>query len=120
MTARQPDDAGERMPVPADNQLATYQSATYIILTALRPDSGLIIGGVRSVAYAEINRRVAGAGTRDALVAVYVRLADALVPVDVEATELSSVNGFARHRVRTWLQQQLISQCEVETPLEQE
>nr|WP_230416928.1 hypothetical protein [Micromonospora tarapacensis] len=98
--------------------MPTRESATYIILTTLRPDSGLIVGGVRAVAQAEIIRRLRGPGSRDALVAVYVRLADALVPIDVETTELPAVDGLARYRIRTWLHQQLIGQCELETQLE--
>ena len=97
--------------------MPTRQSVTYIILTTLRPDSGLIVGGVRAVAHTEICRRLNGPDGRDALVAAYIRIADALVPVDVEAIELPAVDGLARYRIRTWLGQQLIGQCESKTPL---
>ncbi|WP_307961840.1 hypothetical protein [Salinispora arenicola] len=72
MTGQQPGDAGEPGIVPAENPTPTRQSVTYIILTALRPDSGLILGSVRAVAHAEISRRLGGPGSRDALVAAYV------------------------------------------------
>ncbi|MFV2101836.1 hypothetical protein [Micromonospora sp. LOL_024] len=117
MTGQQPGDAGEPGLVPAENPTPTRQSVTYIILTTLRPDSGLILGSVRAVAQAEIFRRLGGPSSRDALVAAYVRLADELVPVDVETIELPAVDGLARYQIRTWLGQQLISQCELETPL---
>ncbi|WP_213457083.1 hypothetical protein [Rhizomonospora bruguierae] len=120
MTGQQPSDAGNPNLVPAENVMPTRQSVTYIILTTLRPDSGLLVGGVRAVAQAEITRRLHGPGSRDALVAAYVRLADALVSIEVETTELPAVNGLARYRVRTWLHQQLVGQCELETPLHQE
>ncbi|TCB90472.1 hypothetical protein E0H26_26990 [Micromonospora zingiberis] len=118
MTGQQPADAGNRGIVPAENAMPSRQTVTYIILTMLRPDSGLIIGGVRAVAQAAIYRLLGGPGSRDALVAAYIRVADVLVPVDVEATELpAAVDGRTQYRIRTWLGQQLISQCELETPL---
>ncbi|MDG4784903.1 hypothetical protein O7626_02975 [Micromonospora sp. WMMD1102] len=120
MTGQQPGDAKHSNPAPAENVTPTRQSATYIVLTTLRPDSGLLVGGVRAVAHAEITRRLHGPDVRDALVAVYVRMADALVPVDVETTELPAVDGMARYRIRTWMHQQLISQCELEISPDQE
>ncbi|MFI7025095.1 hypothetical protein ACIBMZ_20500 [Micromonospora sp. NPDC049900] len=115
MTGQQPADAGNPVIVPAENAIPTRQTVTYIILTTLRPDSGLIVGGVRAVAHAEIIRLLGGPGSPDALVAAYIRVADVLVPVDVEATELPAADGRTQYRIRTWLGQQLISQCEMET-----
>lgn len=120
MTGQQPGDAEHSNPALAENVMPTRQSATYIILTTLRPDSGLIVGGVRAVAHAEVTRRLHGPAVRDALVAVYVRMADALVPVDVETAELPAVDGMARYRIRVWLHRQLIGQCELEISLDRD
>ncbi|MGI5213900.1 hypothetical protein [Plantactinospora sp. CA-290183] len=118
MTGQESGDAEHSNPAPAENVMPTRQSATYIVLTPLRPDAGLIVGGVWAVAHAEITRRLHGPAVRDALVAVYVRMADALVPVDVETAELPAADGMARYRIRTWMHQQLIGQCELEISLD--
>ncbi|GGM63275.1 hypothetical protein GCM10011608_55650 [Micromonospora sonchi] len=119
MTGHLPGEGGIRRS-PAANPVPTFQSATYIILTSLRPDSGLMIGSVRAVAHAESTRRLYGAGSRDALVAVYVRIADALMLVEVEATELSSAAEVRRYLIRTWLHQQLLGQCELAVHLDRQ
>lgn len=88
----------------------------YVVLTTLRPDSGIAIGNVQAVAEAETIRLLNGPTARGALVAAYVRLADALVHVEVETTTVLVGDGVVRHRVRTWLHQQLISQYELGIP----
>jgi hypothetical protein len=106
--------------LPAAHAVPTQQSAFYVVLTTLRPDSGMVFGSVRAVAEAELVRLLEGPTTRGALVAAYVRLAHALVHVDVETTTLPAPGGVARYRVRTWLEEQLISQQELEIPLRRE
>jgi hypothetical protein len=88
----------------------------YVVLTTLRPDSGIVVGSVQAVAEAEMVGLFNSRTARGALVAAYVRLADALVPVDVESTTSLAGDGVVRCRVRTWLHQQLISQSEVQIP----
>ena len=96
----------------------TSPSAFYIVLTAVLPDSdsGYVFGGIWAVAGAEEVRLRRGPGSRGALVAAYVRLADALVPVHVETTALPAGDGLARYRIRTWLGQELLGQRDFEIP----
>ncbi|GAA4442585.1 hypothetical protein GCM10023170_017790 [Phytohabitans houttuyneae] len=101
--------------LPADNDVATRPSAIYVVLTTQRAGSGLVFGGVSAVAEAELIRQTSGAGARGALVAAYVRMADALVPVEVEADELPRADGGA-YRVRTWLDRQLLGEHDVRVP----
>jgi hypothetical protein len=102
---------------PADRAVPTRQSAFYVVLTTVTADSGMVFGNVNAVAVAESVRLLDGPGARGALVAAYVRMADALVPVDVETTALPERGDIARYRVRTWLGQQLLGQHDVEIPL---
>lgn len=100
--------------VPEENINLTQKSAIYIVLTTLMPDAGFTFGGIWAVARAEETRFRDGPAARGALVAAYVRLADALVPVDVETIELPRREGVAVYRVRTWLDRQLLGQHDLE------
>ena len=113
---------GPRTPgyLPAAHSAPTQQAAFYVVLTTVRPDSGMVFGSVRAVAEAELVRLLEGPTARGALVAAYVRLAHALVHVDVETTAVPAPDGVARYRVRTWLHQQLIGQQELEIPVKRE
>lgn len=99
--------------MPGDGAVPTRQSAFYVVLTT---DSGMVFGGVTTIADAESVRLLDGPRAHGALVAAYVRMADALVAVDVETTALPSRDRVARYRVRTWLGQQLLGQQDVELP----
>jgi hypothetical protein len=113
VTADRLSDTPEPGQMPADRGVPTRQSAFYVVLTV---DSGTVFGSVRTVADAESVRLVDGPRAHGALVAAYVRMADALVAVDVEITALPTRNSVARYRVRTWLGQQILSQQDVEVP----
>ena len=97
---------------------SAHGSALYVVLTTSMADSGLVVGGIGSVAGAEAVRLRHGAGAKGAFVAAYVRVADALMPVHVETAALPAGTGVARYRIRAWLGQQLLGQRELEIPFD--
>lgn len=113
MSTDRTGDAAEPGQTAAD-PVPTRQSAFYVVLTT---DSGMVFGSVKALAEAESVRLLAGPRARGALVAAYVRMADALVAVDVEIGALPTRYGLAIYRVRTWLGQQFLGQQDVEIPL---
>jgi hypothetical protein len=98
--------------VPAENPTPTRQQTYYVILTTKTPTSGTVFGGISAIAAAEQTRILDGPHAPGAFVAAYLRVADALVLVDVETTPLPGPVGVNRYRVRTRLGQQLLGQQE--------
>jgi hypothetical protein len=115
-TARRPRHG--RREAATDGIRPTSPSALYVVLTTLLTDSGIVFGGMWAIAGAEEIRLRHGPGARGGLVAAYVRLVDALVPVHVETTALTAGDGVARYRVRAWLGQELLGERDLDIPFD--